>query len=441
MDFFTKTKRKRVLFTTITKEHISIINQIPGRKIDPRNVFTIDECLLLANSESYLSGRYQPAIGLRFLKENIPSIDILEFPDWKTYQNALKDDYDVVGISFYTTNYDIAVKMVNVAREAGVQEVWAGNYGAMTPGVSDNFDRVFIGLSEKEIRFIVEGSILDDLKHPIITTPFRVLFKGNDAGYLFTTRSCKFKCEFCCSNIFSKSTDQIKLEEIERVLDVYQEMGVRYINIGDETFLQNRGHAKEVINLMHNREMNWFCTSRADLLLNNVSELTEKGFNSVYIGIESMNEKNLANQNKGESIQKILSVLNEFNVNGVSASGTYILGLPQDTLSSIKEDLEKLNNLSLFITIFLIFTPYPGLPVYNQLKKTNQLITNNWKYYDGLNPVFKHPNMSTDELRSIFQYAIKNVYKSNNFNKRKVIRRLNQLEEDMIWNKTNTGVV
>jgi hypothetical protein len=109
---------KKALFTTVPKPAISIVNQIPGRKIEPRNLETVSDCLKLANNESFLGGRSQPALGLRFLEENLETADILEFPEWDEFKNAVNAGYDVVGISFYTTNFYEAIAMARMAREA-----------------------------------------------------------------------------------------------------------------------------------------------------------------------------------------------------------------------------------------------------------------------------------------------------------------------------------
>lgn len=425
---YIRQKCKKALLTTVPMPSISIVNQVPGRKIEPRSLDNTDDCIQVANNESFLGGRSQPAIGLRFLKENIPSADILEFPQWQEYEQALQNGYDVVGIGFYTTNFYDAVKMANMAREAGVKEVWAGNYGALTPGAPVFFDRIFTGCAEKELKLALENKDLEEVKHPVITTPFSaILSPGAKAGYLFTTRGCRFRCEFCSSPVFYPQTDVISDDEIERVLDIYKRMDINYIDIGDETFLQNPVQARKVIDLIHRRDMKWFCTSRADLLLGLVKELKEKGFNSVYIGIESMNNKNLREQEKGQGIEKVVNVLNELKQNGISSSGTYMLGLWQDTPASIKEDLKKLAELPLNILIFLLFTPYPELPLYKKWKEKGLIINNNWNDYDGMHLVFRHPSMTPEQAREIFEYAVCQIYSPYNYNKRRVLRRLHQL--------------
>jgi radical SAM superfamily enzyme YgiQ (UPF0313 family) len=410
---------------------ISIVNQIPGRKIEPDSLKTVNDCILLANNESFQSGKYAPSIGLYFLKENLPSADILEYPQWEDYAQAIKRGYDVVGIGFYTTNYYDAVKMAKMAREAGVKEVWAGNYGALTPGAEDVFDRIFIGYAERELKSALENEVLEMVRHPILATPFRALSRRKKAGYLVTTRGCKYKCRFCSTPIFSSQTDEISMAEIERLLDIYRNMDIDYVIIADETFLQDRVQAKRVIGSLHKRNMKWFCTSRADLLFGRVKELRENGLDGVYLGIESMQNVNLKVHKKGESTQTLIEVLNELKQSNVSASGTYMLGFNNDTVSSIMKDLEMLNRLPLYVLVFLVLTPYPELPLYREWKRSGLISNDNWQDYDGMHLVFRHPSINPEEMRKVFEYAVCNIYSPFNYNKRRALHRLNQIRHEM----------
>lgn len=434
MNNYFKRYNKKVLFTTIPVTSISIVNHVPGQKIDINSLNTVEDCILLANNESFQSGKIQPAIGLHFLKENISCIDILEYPTWEEYENALKSNYDIVAIGFYTLNFYDAVKMASMAKDYGVKEVWAGNYGAMTPGVSDYFDRKIIGFPEKELKMVLDNEELRSIKHPVLTTPFRVLANEEKAGFLISNRGCKYSCEFCSTSHFAPYVEKISIEEIERVLDIYKNMGINYIILFDETFLQNENHARKTIDLLHKKRMKWFCTTRADLLIGHVNELKEKGLDGVYMGIESMNNRNLTDQKKGESVERITRAITELTNDGISVSGTYILGLLNDTKESIKIDLEKLDDLSLFALIFLVLTPYPELPQYGSWKNEGLIVNDDWRAYDGMNLVFRHPHMSVEDVREVFEYAVCNIYSPYNYNKRRVLQRMYKIKNPISTN-------
>src|SRR6185503_3698746 len=88
--------------------------------------------------------------GLAFLGANLPC-EILEYPSSDQFEAALADPPDILGISFYINETGIARRMAQRAREAGVREVWAGNFGAYSPEVASHFDRVITGWGESAV--------------------------------------------------------------------------------------------------------------------------------------------------------------------------------------------------------------------------------------------------------------------------------------------------
>ena len=74
---------------------------------------------------------------LRFLKQNVPGLHILEFPLWHEYERALGRGWDVVGFSFFQHDLDRVRRMARRAREAGVGTVIAGGYGALAPETAE----------------------------------------------------------------------------------------------------------------------------------------------------------------------------------------------------------------------------------------------------------------------------------------------------------------
>ncbi|MCD6590893.1 MAG: radical SAM protein, partial [Candidatus Aenigmarchaeota archaeon] len=61
--------------------------------------------------------------GLRFIKQNIPEIEILEYPTWEEYKRMIKKTKpNILGFSFYTNDIPVVLKMIEFARKNGVKE-------------------------------------------------------------------------------------------------------------------------------------------------------------------------------------------------------------------------------------------------------------------------------------------------------------------------------
>jgi len=116
------------------------------------------------------------AYGIRFIKQNVPNIEMLEFPLWEDYVKRLSEGWDVVGFSFLTQHTNRIVKMAEAARKAGVKVLWGGNYGVTNPEVSGLFDRTFTGYAEREVAEALAADLLGLPDAPVLQG------KGSKAG-------------------------------------------------------------------------------------------------------------------------------------------------------------------------------------------------------------------------------------------------------------------
>jgi hypothetical protein len=146
--------------------------------------------------------------GLCFLRANLPC-DVLEYPTTEDFEAALETPPEILGISFYINETEVAFKMAARARMAGVREIWAGNYGAYSPQINHAFDRVFVGWGENQAAIALgeRGISIKALRHPEVygaigTNIFPTMILS---GLLYTSRGCPWTCNFCQSRISMES--------------------------------------------------------------------------------------------------------------------------------------------------------------------------------------------------------------------------------------------
>src|SRR5262249_38033545 len=209
------------------------------------------------------------SFGLRFLQQNVPGITILEYPTRAEFSAQLRRGWDAVGFSFYLEETNLILEMVREARMARIPQVWAGNYGALTPSIQSSFDHVFTSYGEEALARQLGGSI-EEIQHPPLISEFR--FPGGwriPVGILFSSRGCSFRCTFCQTTAFAPQPKPISLESIDRVLRFYTEHGVRFVLMLDENFGNLPSHAEKVIELLAKHRVRWLVQSRVDLFLRN----------------------------------------------------------------------------------------------------------------------------------------------------------------------------
>ena len=355
-------------------------------------------------------GKREISYGLRFLRQNVPEIETLEYPTRADYLKALKKGWDVVGFSFYIAETNVIMEMAEEARRAGVKQLWAGNYGALTPAVQANFDEVFQGYSEDAVAQSL-GKTIDALQHPPLVT--KLLLPGGwpmAVGMLFTTRGCSFQCTFCQTSTFAPQPKAVPIEAIERVLRFYVDHGVRNVLILDENFGNIPAHADAVIELLARTGIHWFVQSRVDLLLRNLDKWIAQGMEGALFGVESFHQEVLRQIHKGGKVEAIAELASRLNRAGKYAHGYYIIGFPSETQASIREDLRTLASLQLDVTQITIVTPHPRTQLWDELDSKYGIFETDWSKFDTKHLVWRHPNCPPGWLESLVREGIELCY-------------------------------
>jgi radical SAM superfamily enzyme YgiQ (UPF0313 family) len=270
------------------------------------------------------------------------------------------------------------VVMANQARQARVQVLWAGNYGALTPAVQASFDHIFSGYSEEEIARKL-GVHLEELHHPPLITRFRLPGGWSlPIGVLFSSRGCSFRCTFCQTTAFAPQPKPISLESIDRVLRFYLQHGVRFVLMLDENFGNLPSHANAVIKLLAGHRVRWLVQSRADLFLRNFVEWQKCGMEGALFGIESFHQDLLKHMHKNEKVQAAFKLAKRLNRAGLYGQGYYIIGLPRGTPQSIVEGLRTLASLQLDVTQITIVPPHPQTEMWGERQSGFGIFEKNW---------------------------------------------------------------
>jgi radical SAM superfamily enzyme YgiQ (UPF0313 family) len=392
--------KQSILVTTAPTEALVDPNGLNGHPVNRTDTY---QAWTQANAPKDQLHIGCPAAGLRFLKASVRQIDVLEYPTWNEYREALSRGYDIVGVSFFTCTLDTVRLMVKMAREAGVQKLWGGGYGVLTPGATELFDRVFIGSGEKPLFEWMEGSPLNSIRHPPMISELRFRSFASKVGYLYTKRGCNMKCSFCSTPVFLPREEPVPFDEILRVLDVYRDEGVANVVIYDETFMTNVQASLRVARALAERRLPWVCLTRADRIKDKLPQLADLYMDGAIIGIESFREANLQDISKRQDARSIESTIEEMVRLGLRTVGTYMLCHPNDTAESIRRDIQRLGSLGLFLAQVSILTPFPGTPLWTQLE--SRLIDRDWSHYDIYHLVWKHNHIRPDEARDLVALA------------------------------------
>jgi len=345
--------------------------------------------------------------GLRFLKQNVPGLEILEYPTWEEYVKKLKEGWDVVGFSFFTNEVPEIIEMAEEARRRGIKELWAGNYGALEKGVQEYFDRVFIGYAERSIGELL-GYKVERVIHPPLVDilrlgPFSIKYKN--FGILFTQRGCPYRCSFCQTPSFFPKPEKIPLDSIERVLLWYKGHGIRDLAILDENFGTFPSHTERVVELLGRYGFYWSVMTRADIILKNFDFWLDSGFIAGLIGVENLSPGILNRIGKRESVYAVKECVERLHERNRYLIGYYMIGFEEETEEVIRESIKRVSWWKIDFNQLCIVTPFPETPLWHEIEEKYGIFDRDWHHWDTKHLVWNHPYISPKKMRELLLWG------------------------------------
>ena len=273
-------------------------------------------------------------------------------------------------------------------------------------------DRTEIELNPRR-PFILDLDSLPDPNYELFDS-----FKGRIEHYpLVTSRGCPHNCIYCCvsevsGKIWRGRSPKRIIEELENARSKYK---TRSFEIVDDNFTNDMRRAKQICQLIidHKLEMKWACYNgiRADKLDDElVTLMKDSGCNTISIGVESLNLEVFSGIGKGESLEDIRHAVTLLNEHGIEVEGSFIIGLPGDTLEKTIRSIEVCKEMHFNKTMWNLFVPYPGTKAWSWVNREGKILRD-WKegFHFGpeVKPVFETKNFTEEER--IYAYKIANV--------------------------------
>lgn len=210
----------------------------------------------------------------------------------------------------------------------------------------DNVDGLVFRNGDKYIKNKKQDKIEDLDGIPFVSTVYKKHL--NHRNYFFaaasypmimiiTGRGCPFKCFFCVyPQVFHDR--KYRIRSAENVVDEFEYIeqnfsGVKEIGIEDDCFTANRGHVREICELLikRNIKIKWYCNVRGDLDYDLLKLMKDAGCRLVTVGFESGSQNILDNMHKGERVERYYQFAKDARMAGILVHGCIMVGNPGDT--------------------------------------------------------------------------------------------------------------
>ncbi|MDH3259180.1 MAG: B12-binding domain-containing radical SAM protein, partial [Deltaproteobacteria bacterium] len=355
-------------------------------------------------------------------------IEDLAAPDWKQMEDA-----DMVCISAISSTAIRAFQLAEKFSRLGIPVVLGGVHSTFLPEESLLYaDYVVRGEGEETLvellHHLNEGKPLDSIRglsfknsnHEPVHNPdrellgdlneapipdFSIVYKWAEKAKVIpiaTSRGCPFACRFC--SVIPMFGRKYRFKSIDRVIEELRAASSHkgHVFFIDDNFAANKKRTKTLLNAIIDNKIKfeWSAQVRTDVAKDpELLDLMKKaGCFAVYIGFESINPETLSLYNKGQGIEDIENSIRAVKDRSINIHGMFVLGSDTDDIKTIRNTAIFAKKLHIDSIQFMMLTPLPGTPVFDELKASGRLIHTDWSKYDAHHAVFEPKLMTAFEL-------------------------------------------
>ncbi len=225
------------------------------------------------------------------------------------------------------------------------------------------------------------------------------IFKKKRATHTMAGRDCWWgKCTFCSWTTlypqFRSKSPEYFLKEIE---DLIKNYGMSEIMEDTGTFPCRKwlkDFCQGMIEKGLNRKMIIDCNMRAGVLRPEDFKLMKKaGFRILKFGLESGSQETLDRIKKGIKVKDIKNACRWASEAGLEVHLTSMIGYPWENAKDAQRTLDLAREMFAKgwadIIQATVVIPYPGTPLFEECRKNQWLLTEEWGDYDMTRPVIK----------------------------------------------------
>ena len=394
---------------------------------------------LLLISSSYFNSKgvlvkaiklHCPLLTLPYLAGLTPNDVKIKIVNDYTDEINFDNDFDLIGITFMTMQAGRAFQLGDEFRKRGKTVIMGGIGASMLPEETlQHSDSVVIGEADIVWKILIEDfkkgklnkfyrseklSDLLDLPEP----RFDLLDLNK---YLFhahlpvgATRGCPYNCSFCSVTRFYGHSLRLRpIDGVIRDIKAIKLLGRKKIIFVDDNLTADKEYALRLFESLIPLKIKWW--GQSNISIGNEPELlklsAKSGCQSLFIGIETIDQRNLKDVNKGiNQVSLYEKLLKNIRKNGIVCEASLIVGFDNDDASTFKEILNFLIKNKLPLLYLFILTPFAGTRLYEELEKEGRIIHKNWSKYDGSNVVYSPKLISAKELESSYWQTLQKFY-------------------------------
>ncbi|MHA1143996.1 MAG: B12-binding domain-containing radical SAM protein [Candidatus Helarchaeota archaeon] len=395
-----------------------------------------------------------PPLGLMTIAATVPEHEV-EIIDLRNYdykpefvERKIKQ-FDVIGVSSSTSMINESLKLCRIAKENDVKTIIGGVHPTLVPETAlyPEVDLTVRGEGELTFPEVIQaidqsrqlkgikgiafknGSelVCTETRPPINLDeqpfPRRDLVRKYDYHYFWasidafeSSRGCPHQCHFCC--ISPHWGRGWRAKSPERIIEDFHHMdsSKRWFIFNDSESTLNMKRLEKLCGLIkeYGYHRKWkSCQGRVDDVVKYphvIEKMADAGWKMIFIGIESIHQKSLDTIGKRISIRQIKHAVKILHDLGITIFGSIIIGNIGETKKDILATIKFAEELDIDIMQFTPLTPYPATKLYEQARKNDWIVDNDFTNWNLVTPIMRSDTLPADEIHELVKYAYRDFY-------------------------------
>jgi radical SAM superfamily enzyme YgiQ (UPF0313 family) len=339
------------------------------------------------------------------------------------------EHFDLVGITAMTAAAPRAYTLARRFRSRGIPVVLGGYHATLNPDeAGQHVDAVVVGCAYGAWERIVEDVRTGNLKSVYYgdpeRTPARTLPRHlmQSSKYVtlnatYATIGCTNRCRFCSINAFHDGKRYHR--PVQDVVDEVAGFEKSLFMLVDDNLTQDREYCRKLLEGLVPLRKKWITQASIDITDddNLLRLLREAGCIGVFIGLETFNDKNLGEQDKGFNTPKrYRQAVAKLHKRGIFVESGVVFGFDRDGPEVFRDTLTMLDQIGIDAIQVSILTPLPGTGLYDKMK--NRIFDHDWEHYDFRHAVFTPKHMTASDLQAGADWVIRTYYSPGRILKR-----------------------
>lgn len=235
---------------------------------------------------------------------------------------------------------------------------------------------------------------------------------------ILTSRGCPYSCSFCDKSVHGTNFRPRSVESvINEIKWLHEKYGVRQLDILDDNFTFDKERAHKILDgIIEIGKFKINCQNgiRADRIDNELAiKMKKAGVFRAGIGIESGNTAILKRLHKQLNLDDVSNAIKLLRKQRITTQGYFIIGLPFESISDIQDTINYAIKVNPTFANFAHYFPIMGTPIYEELKKNDELLIENGEIEDGFfrrASYIKNPNISSKDMVQIYVQSWRQFY-------------------------------